>query len=489
LATELFDFGITPGGEAYAVPWNGPRHLAQPLRNPSGGQSIRQELAAAWFDKTGTTAPNQALADALTTLEGLAQRRPPTEAALRVASYGGAAWLDLGDQQGRVLRIGPDGWAVVTDAVPVLFRRTALTAPMPVPERAGTLDELWRFVNVAPADRPLVLSALVACLACPDQPQPIMALSGEPGTGKTTAAIRLASIVDASTVGPQAPPRDPDAWLDLAKSWRVIQLDNLSRMPEWLADMLCRAVTGDGFTRRKLYTDDGLVVQRFRRFVILTAVDLGALRADLNDRSLVVRLQPIPPARRATDQALAADWACAYPRVFGALADLAASVLHLMGSAECPVVADPPRMADFAKVLACVDAILGTSALAAYIAQSADLAAETIATSPFLAALTEAARPQMGTSAELLAALRPTEPDWREPRGWPKTSRQATTLLRHNAIALRYGGWQVDELPRGGHDKSVRWDIRPPSANPCAACGQPILPDLWAAGERTHATC
>lgn len=53
---------------------------------------------------------------------------------------------------GAGVRVGIDGWSVVTGA-PVLFRRTALSGALPMPEPGGTLDDLWALINVTEADR------------------------------------------------------------------------------------------------------------------------------------------------------------------------------------------------------------------------------------------------------------------------------------------------------------------------------------------------
>jgi hypothetical protein len=45
------------------------------------------------------------------------------------------------------VKITREGWEVVDDP-PVRFRRPAGMLPLPVPVRGGSLEEVWRFVNV-----------------------------------------------------------------------------------------------------------------------------------------------------------------------------------------------------------------------------------------------------------------------------------------------------------------------------------------------------
>lgn len=47
-------------------------------------------------------------------------------------------------------------------------------------------------------------------------------------------------------------PRDADSWVTAAAGSWVVALDNLSAIPPWLSDSLCRAATGDGNVKRAL---------------------------------------------------------------------------------------------------------------------------------------------------------------------------------------------------------------------------------------------
>jgi hypothetical protein len=215
LAEERFDFGVTDLGETFGVPRVGPRlvHMAR-----GGKVSMRKQLARIYFARIGKAAPQQALADAMLVIEGMAQETEPTELALRVAKAHGAVWIDMGDTTGRAIRVGTDGWSIV-DEPPVLFRRTELTGALPEPE-PGDLAELWEWINVDEPDRPIVLAWLLAALL-PDLPHPVLNLSGEQGTGKTTTEKVLVSLIDPTPVPtrkapatrtPGSPPRPDHGW-------------------------------------------------------------------------------------------------------------------------------------------------------------------------------------------------------------------------------------------------------------------------------------
>ena len=239
LARSEFAIRLASDGTVFAVPLDGPR-IVYPLRG--GTASLRATLARRYF--RSTAGPRRSRRLPLLTLEGFGQEdENPEQLHLRVAATGGVLWLDLGDQTGRAVRIDADGW-YVADEVPVLFRRTSLTAPLPEPKRGGNLDLLWARFNAAEEDRPLVLAALVAALM-PDVPHVILGLFGEQGSAKTTAAKQLVRLIDPSPVEVRKPPRDQEQWVTAASGSWVVALDNLSHLPDWLSDALCRAATGD----------------------------------------------------------------------------------------------------------------------------------------------------------------------------------------------------------------------------------------------------
>lgn len=457
LALRTYTFGVSGDGEAYAIPRSGPPVVSM-LRG--GKASLRAQLARGYFTACGKAPPQQALADALLVLQGMAEDSHPGSLYQRVARHGGALWLDLGDRTGRAVRITGAGWAVV-NAPPVLFRRTPLTGELPEPARGATLDELWSWLNVTDPDRPLLAAWLVAALY-DHLPHPILGLFGEQGTGKTTAAKVLVSVLDPSPVPTRKPPKDAESWIVAASGSWIVGLDNLSTVPDWLSDSLCRVVTGEGDVRRKLYTDGEYAVFAYRRCVIVNGIDLGTLNGDLADRLLPINLDTITEETRRDEQDLWPQWVTAHPRILGAVLDLAAQVAHVLPAITLP---RRPRMADFAKILAAVDKVLGTTGLDRYLTTQRSLAGDALTSDPFAVAIAEklAGGTWTGTSRELLTYVTPNDDTWRRPKDWPGNARAVTTRLHRQAPVMRKAGWHVTDDNGANHDKAVRWTITPPA--------------------------
>ena len=462
LAAARYELGMGVNGEPFAVarPGQGP-YVARMLR---GGQaSLRAELAATYAARFDRAPSSSALADALLVLEGRAMGVDPAELALRVARHGDGLVLDLGDPSGRVVVADPGGWRL-EERSPVLFRRTKLTGILPEPEPGGRLDELReaRLVNLSKQTWPLALAWLVAALI-PDIGHPIPLVLGEQGTGKSTTARMLTRLVDPSPAELRSGPKDLEQWAVAAAGSWVVMLDNISGVQPWLSDALCRAVTGDGMVRRRLYENDDLTVLKFRRVVGLTSIDTGALRGDLADRIVLFELDRFPHRVEELEQERA--FRAAWPRLVGALLDLAVAVLRVLPTLR---VEDPPRLADFARVVAAVDQVLGTSALATYRALSDRISADVVEADPVAEAvrtLATAAGTWQGSAGELLDKLTADLGDRRPPRSWPTTPRGMAAALTRVAPALRAVGVQVEQAGRQGHQRSRTWWL---SADPTA---------------------
>ncbi len=448
LALQLYDIGRSTTGEAFAVEKCGP-NIALVLKGSSRG--LRAQLARAFLDRHARVANAGALSDALLVIEGMAQDYDAVDVEVRVARHRDGIVIDLGDPTGRAVEIIPGSWRVV-DTSPVLFRRSQLTAPLPVPQQGGTLDELRDHINVSDQAWPQLVAWMVAALL-PDRPCPILLATGIQGTAKSTTVRHVGAVIDPSAAPLRDAPEDAQEWAVAANGSRVIPLDNLSMIREWFSDALCRAVTGDGFARRQLYTDTELVVVQLRRALMMTSIDAGSLRGDLLDRVVAVELERIPDDRRREDSAIAAAFTEAQPRIIAGLYDTVAQVL-----AELPNVqpARLPRMADYGRILATVDHLLGTNGLATYLATGKALEVELVEGDRLAAAVRKFAVDEghwRGPAALLHKLITPKGIS-HEDRSWPADGTRLSGQLKRITPALRSVGVTIDS---GRSGREGRW--------------------------------
>lgn len=148
---------------------------------------------------------------------------------------------------------------------------------------------------------------------------------------------------------------EPEVVQGLAHHFCAI-FDNLSSIGDWLSDLLCRAVTGEGFTKRQLYTDSEDILFAYRRLLILTGIGLVVTKPDLLDRSLIIGVERIPDAIRKREREMDAVFKRAKPKLFGALLDALAGALKVHDKVSYDTL---PRMADFASWALAVESGMG----------------------------------------------------------------------------------------------------------------------------------
>jgi hypothetical protein len=218
---------------------------------------------------------------------------PQREVFTRIGGANGQIYIDLANERWQAIEISSTGWKVLdSKEVPVRFRRAPGMLPLPEPKAGGSIDELRLFLNVkSDNDFELALAWLLAAMR-DKGPYPVLALMGEQGSAKTSFATILRSLIDPSTAPLRSFPReDRDLFIAASNGW-VVGYDNVSRIPSWLSDALCRLATGGGFSTRKLYTDDEEQLFNAQRPAVLNGIEDFVGRPDLADRTIFLTLDP-----------------------------------------------------------------------------------------------------------------------------------------------------------------------------------------------------
>src|SRR5258707_14113035 len=124
----------------------------------------------------------------------------------------------------------------------------------------------------------------------------------------------------------------------------VLAFDNLSGLPPWLSDTLCRLTSGGAFSTRRLFTDQDEIL--FAAVpIILNGIEEVITRPDLADRAILLMLTPIAERQRRPETALWREFELARPHILGALLDAAAHGLQMLPHVRLRRL---PRLAAFA---------------------------------------------------------------------------------------------------------------------------------------------
>lgn len=272
----------------------------------------------------------------------------------RAAWHEGVLYYEL--RLGKVIRIGPGGWAFEPNP-PILFRRYANLKPLPDPTPGGSLGVLDVLVNLkSERDRRLFKAHLVT-VPLEHVGKPIFNASGAMGSGKTTIGRVVKRTWDPTA--PETVRFDPRDFLQKAMHAYIVMLDNQNTIPEWAADTLCRLVTGEADSKRRLYTDDEDVIIELQRAVVLNGINVPTDRGDVLDRSLVVELERIPDGDRRTEEQLWELFAREHSGLLGALFDILSRAIALKPSLQ---LSRRPRLADWGEYAAAVYEVMGWGA-------------------------------------------------------------------------------------------------------------------------------
>ena len=201
----------------------------------------------------------------------------------------------------------------------------------------------------------MVVAFLVGALL-PTGPYAHLQLVGEQGSGKSSLARIVRDLVDPNTVPLRGQVRsERDLMIAARNSW-LLAFDNLSWLPRWLSDALCRLSTGGGFSTRQLYTDVDETLIDVQQPAVINGITGVAVRGDLLDRTISLELPSIAGGKRRPERQFWEDFEKVRARILGVLLDAVSSVLRNRDTVE---LVDLPRLADFAIIMAAAEPALG----------------------------------------------------------------------------------------------------------------------------------
>jgi hypothetical protein len=455
-AQELFH---APDGTAFAtIP------VADHLETWSvRSKGFRKWLAREYFNETASAPNSDAIQSALNVIEARAHFDSVERAVyMRVGAHEGKIYLDLVDKCWRAVEISADGWRIV-ERTPIPFRRSAGMRALPEPVRGGKIDELQPFLNIGgeskggkSKDFVLTVSFILAAFR-ERGPYPVLCLAGEHGSAKSTFTAISRRLIDPNSAPLRALPREDRDLFIAANNAHLLAFDNVSRMPDWISDTLCRLATGGGFATRQLYSDQDEALFDAMRPVILNGIEDIVIRPDLADRSIFLNLKNIPEDKCKAELEFWPDFEAAHPRILGALLDGVARGLRELPNTR---LAKMPRMADFALwATACEGAFWEAGTFMDAYGQNREDAVGAVIEADMIASAVQKfmdERPDLmeqpdadgtqwaGTSTDLLGALKRVVGEAKtRSKEWPATPRALASRVRRAAATLRKVGIEI----------------------------------------------
>jgi putative DNA primase/helicase len=311
-----------------------------PIRSPR----FRNWLTLRYLERKDSAPGRQAIDECLNALEALAVGKGRRYTSyIRVAEHQGRVYIDLCDREWRVIECSKSGWGIV-DRAPIKFVRRDGMLPLPVPESSteqvsGIVDLRSFLANVSEEHFVLVVAWLISCLRNTGT-YPVLMVHGESGSGKSMLTRLLMDLIDPRDENAMSIPKDDRAMIVLAKQTFLLGFENLSHIPAWFSDALCRLASGDSFVAVTLYTDDELSIHKAHRPCIINGIPRLAEREDLASRTLSISLPPFS-GDRLSEPDILERWKRARPRIMGGLLDGVCSALRNVDGVVLP---EQPRL-------------------------------------------------------------------------------------------------------------------------------------------------
>jgi hypothetical protein len=260
----------------------------------------------------------------------------------------GEICYDLTDEEGRQIKITKNDWQIIKPSnSEILFARFNQTSQLE-PDRHYSSDIFDRYLNLMNISDPqhrLLLKVITICSLIPNIPHPICIPYGEQGSCKSTFCEFQKRLIDPSKINLLTVPKDKSEFVQQLHHNYLVVYDNVSYLPPWFSDEVCKAVTGVGNSKRRLYSDDEDVIVNYRRCIIINGINNNLTEPDALDRCILIELDRIASKLRKEESRVEIQFEELRPKLLGYIFDILVKTLQIKSVLE---LSHLPRMADFA---------------------------------------------------------------------------------------------------------------------------------------------
>lgn len=245
----------------------------------------------------------------------------------------------------------------------VLFKHSADFANQVEPDWNVEKEEIFRLIHKHfnlknEREEKLLLLYLVTSFWGMNINHPLLILTGEKGSSKSTTMRKLERLIDPKKSDLCGIPKGTDGLeLRLANTY-FVALDNLSNINRNVSDIISRSVTGGSVTKRELYQNTKEIVLNIKALVAINGVSLVAKESDLLDRSLILELKRISSKRIKSEEELWESFESDRPKLLGCIFRILAEAMY--DDTEV-AIKEKIRLADFHIACVKVGRVLGMS--------------------------------------------------------------------------------------------------------------------------------
>lgn len=307
-------------------------------------QTIKDLLSFEFFSQKGKAVGSDVIKNVVSVLEGKAKFIGGKKRLDNRTSFkDDILWYDLTNKDWQAVKVTADGWNIVNEP-PIIFKRFSHHHSQVFPATNGNAELILNYVNIKNEKHRLLLVVFIISCFIPDFPHPALGISGSQGSAKSTLSKLLRKIIDPSLLEVVNLPKDQKELIQKLDHHYFTFFDNISFISEDTSDSLCKAITGSGFSKRVLYTDDDDIIYNFMRCIGLNGISVVATRPDLLERSILIELDRIEEAERKQEKDIYEKFNKDLPLILGGIFNVLAKALEIKPAIKLNKL---PRMADF----------------------------------------------------------------------------------------------------------------------------------------------
>lgn len=260
----------------------------------------------------------------------------------------------LKDDNANFIQISKNGWkAITTPCHKFLQPSTSKAQVMPQKSDKSPLKLLKPYVNLVGDEYILFVIWLIQAF-CSGNHSALL-VTAERGSGKSTLSRLIRAIIDPSGVDVSQLQKKRDELLNHLSNLYLVCFDNVRDITTEQSDILCSAITGGTATKRALYTDNDLCVQKLHNTIVINGISVIPKESDLAERFLIVNLKKFTAKNIKREKDFWKSFYQDLPFILGSIFDtLSTAMLHVENLSSKGM----PRMADaFTDMLAIARAL------------------------------------------------------------------------------------------------------------------------------------
>ncbi|WP_286947180.1 hypothetical protein, partial [Acetobacterium sp. UBA5834] len=256
-------------------------------------------------------------------------------------------YYNLANKQHQVIKITKEGCFIVNEA-PVQFFKPKGMKEQVMPDLSAMPEDLIpllkkHFILNEESSWNLFVPTIVTAFIF-DIPHPILVIHGHKGAAKTTSMRMMKKIIDPAVTDVMACPSSSENLSVVLNNHYAPCFDNLEYISPEISNLLCMASTGGADSKRTNYSDSDETLHQFKNFIILNGINVVVTKADLLDRSILLKHNRIKKEDRLREEVIWRSFDEDLPKILGSIFNTLAKAISIEDSV---VLDEVGRMADY----------------------------------------------------------------------------------------------------------------------------------------------